>query len=139
MRWISPVVAGATIVGAGFLGFAPTSVGLSNGVGDLQCRPLLSSVSGASLVGDRADDQSDVTERWLESVGYIDEGENPSVELAARADATAQGLCGEARQSRMTWIGLVAVFGTGLTLLAARRRAALPEGDGARDSAGAQR
>ena len=85
MRWISPVVAGATIVGAGFLGFAPTSVGLSNGVGDLQCRPLLSSVSGASLVGDRADDQSDVTERWLESVGYIDEGENPSVELAARA------------------------------------------------------
>lgn len=139
MRWISPVVAGATIVVTGFLGYSPTSVGLSNGVGDLQCRALLASVSGAGLIGDRADDQSDVTERWLESVGYVDQGENPSVELAARADATAQGLCGEARQSRMTWIGLVAVFGTGLTVLTARRRAATPANAGERDAAGAQR
>lgn len=123
MRWMSPVAAAATIIGVGVLGFTPTEVGLSNGVGNLTCRPLLAPIDGASLVGDTRGEQSELVERWLVDVGYLDENENASTELMTRVDASLEGLCGQARQSRIAWISLLAVFGSGLTILVRGRGA----------------
>ncbi|MDQ1130366.1 hypothetical protein [Microbacterium sp. SORGH_AS_0888] len=134
MRWFGVLVAVVTVVGVMVLGFVPTSAGLSNNVGALECRAVLAPIESASLIGDTRD--QDLVERWLVGVGYNDPGELPTVEQMTRVDATISAVCAEAQQTRSTWMVLIAVFGTGLALAAGLRSSprgatgAVREGEG---------
>jgi hypothetical protein len=104
------------------LGFAPTSVGLSNGVDPLECGSVFEAIEGASLIQNLTTQQQDASEQWLEAVGYIDEGGSPTAEEMSAVVANVQSLCAESRAQRTTWLTLTAVFGSALALAAWTRR-----------------
>lgn len=124
MRWWSPVIASATVVGVAVLGFVPTSAGLSNGVGSIECRAVLAPVEHASLTYSPTDQQRSVQQAWFVANGYIDDVRATATN-AQEAEAAEQirALCGEAQHTRSVWMVLTAVFG--LALAAVTRRAAL--------------
>lgn len=129
MRWLSAAVAVVTVAGVAWLGFAPTSAGVSNGVGSLECRAVLAPVEGVSLVSNLTPQQNGIAEEWLVAVGYLDEGQSPTADQMSSVVANVHDVCADAQQQRSTWMLLAAVFGSALALaLAARapRRSAAP-------------
>ena len=115
MRWFSPTVAVATILGVAVLGFTPTSAGLSNGVDPLQCRAVLAPIEGASLSTLPSTQQRRVQQQWFVASGYI-ENEQQSATDTEQAEAAAQftTLCEGAQHTRSVWMALTAVFGLAL-------------------------
>ena len=124
MRWLSTAVAAVTIAGVAWLGFAPTSVGLSNGVDPLECGAVFAPVEGASLIQNLSTQQQDAAEDWLVAVGYVDEGGSATADEMSAVVANVQALCGEAREQRTAWLTVTAVFGSALALAAWVRRPA---------------
>ena len=124
MRWISGAVAAVTVGAVAWLGFSPTSAGLSNGVEALECRAVFAPIEGASLVENLTPQQEDASLAWLTAVGYVDEGDTATAEHQAAIVANVQSLCAEAQQTRTAWITVAAVFGSALALgaLTVRRR-----------------
>lgn len=118
MRWISGIVAALTLGLVAWLGFAPASAGLSNGVDALECRAPLAQVEKASLVENLTPQQESVAQDWLVAVGYIAEGGTPTADEMAAVVANVQSLCGEARQGRAVWLTITAVVGAALALAA---------------------
>lgn len=122
MRWISAAVAAATVGVVAWLGFSPTSVGVSNSVGPLECAALFAPIEGASLIENLSDQQKRVAAEWLVSLRYIDEGATPTAEQEAQVVANVRSLCSEAQQTRSAWVTVTAVFGSALALAALPRR-----------------
>lgn len=121
MRSWSPVIASATVVGVAVLGFVPTSAGLSNGVGALECRAVLAPVEQAYLTDSPTDQQRSVQQAWFVANGYIDDVRATATN-AQEAEAAEQirALCGEAQRTRSVWMVLTAVFGLALAFVARR-------------------
>jgi sensor c-di-GMP phosphodiesterase-like protein len=107
------------------MGFAPTSAGLSGGVGAVECRAVLATIDGVNLDNALTDQQHEARQEWLAANSYIDDvDDSPTAEDAANAYANIRSACGGAQQTRSVWMVLTAVLGTGLALgLGLARRA----------------
>jgi sensor c-di-GMP phosphodiesterase-like protein len=117
MRKSGIAVAAVTIAGVAWMGFAPTSIGLSAGVGSMECRAVLAPIDAADLTDSLTDQQQERRQEWLLQNLYIDDiSESPTAEDAAEIFANVRALCEDARDSRSLWMTLTAVFGTGLAL-----------------------
>lgn len=136
MRWLSPSVAVLTVVGVAALGFAPTSAGLSGGAGSMPCRAVLGPIDNANLSASPTDDQLRAQQAWFVANGRVGAvGDAASAQEQAEAIERIVELCGDAQQTRSTWILLVAIFGSALALAARKRAAAVPTSrEGAADA-----
>ncbi|MCC4909247.1 hypothetical protein [Microbacterium sp. cx-59] len=117
MRKSAIAVAAVTIAGVAWMGFAPTSVGLSAGVGAMECRAVLAPIDAADLTDSLTDQQQERSQEWLLQNLYIDDiSQSPTAEDAGEVFANVRALCEDARDTRSLWMTLTAVFGTGLAL-----------------------
>lgn len=118
MRRVSWILLVATIGLLGWLGLAPTFVGLTNGVADVPCRAVFAPISGGTFVDD-SQLLRDRVEEWLLETGRGDDrGVLAADDLDAGLDLM-HGLCADARMGRLGAMSLVGFAGLGLTGLTA--------------------
>jgi sensor c-di-GMP phosphodiesterase-like protein len=123
MRKASAAVAAVTIAGVAWMGLAPTSIGLSAGVGAMECRAVLAPIDAADLTDSLTEQQRELRQEWLAQNLYIDDvADDPTREQAAEVFTNVRALCADARQTRTVWMMLTAVFGTGAALVLAFTR-----------------
>jgi hypothetical protein len=122
MRIASAAVAAVTVAGVAWMGFAPASIGLSAGVGTMECRAVLAPIDAADLTDSLTDQQQELRQEWLVQNLYIDDvDDSPTEAESTEVFANVRALCDDAQETRTVWMTLTAVFGTGLAVALARR------------------
>lgn len=88
----------------------------------MPCRPVLSPITNANLSTSPTDDQLRAKQEWFVANGRVDGVSDAATaqEQAEAVDRIAE-LCGDAQQSRSTWILLIAIFGSSLAIASRRR------------------
>jgi hypothetical protein len=117
LRWTAGILLVLTFVVVLWMGGSATSFALSNGVGDVACRPVLAPNTVTSLIGESEVPQEAV-EQWLVEVGFADTAADLTAEDLDAANAKAAELCVDARSSRSAWMTLVGVIGLALSAAA---------------------
>lgn len=118
MRWVSGTLLVATIGLLGWLGLAPTSVGLTNGVADVPCRAVLAPIVNGTFVDD-SEQLRERVEEWLLETGRGDDRDVIAGDDLDAALGLVHGLCADARTGRLGAMSLVGFAGLGLAGVAA--------------------